>query len=448
MNANKGVEIEVLFQQLEMMLIDAISHFYHIGNQVPAQHNVILFIIDIADTNILLLQENVLQNKIDSMALINEESTQVLLKVCQEIKNVTLTEDALIHLFIAFVNSFIKRIYLITPIYVNVIIASIPNMLNRQYYSLLFANKVKKVSKKHESGQYMLSHKKANVSEKIAKYLGDYPIYDALILSIITADETCHKNIQFNTEQALVIVDLTRCKKHSKIHNEIQQINDYQPFKKLTNKIGVYPVIDNIKQMHDLLNAGAKTCQLRIKIDKSIIGYSDQNHKFLADKIKKSVLLGQEYQAQVFINDHWQLAIKHHAFGVHLGQEDIVASNLTAIKNANLALGISCHSFFELCLAMQLKPSYIALGHIFSTNTKKMPSKPQGCLNLANYVKLIDATFPTVAIGGINLTKLAEINTTGVDDIAVVSALTQANNIQQAFCQLQHKWNELNNVKG
>ncbi|MFN6886558.1 thiamine phosphate synthase, partial [Proteus mirabilis] len=84
------------------------------------------------------------------------------------------------------------------------------------------------------------------------------------------------------------------------------------------------------------------------------------------------------YNARLFINDYWQLAIKHHAYGVHLGQEDLDIADLDAIKQSGLCLGISTHNDTELQRAKRLLPSYIALGHIFPTTTKDMPSKPQG----------------------------------------------------------------------
>ena len=59
-------------------------------------------------------------------------------------------------------------------------------------------------------------------------------------------------------------------------------------------------------------------------------------------------MLGQKYDAQVYINDYWQLAIKHGAYGVHLGQEDLQTANLIAIKEAGLRLGVSTHGFYEM----------------------------------------------------------------------------------------------------
>lgn len=204
-------------------------------------------------------------------------------------------------------------------------------------------------------------------------------------------------------------------------------------FRKLTTQLGVYPVVAELDMLQQLLKAGAKTIQLRVK---------DPADPLLEQKIVQAIALGRDYRAQVFINDHWQLAIKHQAFGVHLGQEDLVASNLKQLSEANIALGLSSHSYFEILLAMQHKPSYIAFGHIFPTTTKQMPSAPQGLDKLARYVDLMQGELPIVAIGGIDSGTLTEVKQTGVDDIAVVRAVTEAISPAEAYQALVKQWAE------
>lgn len=192
-------------------------------------------------------------------------------------------------------------------------------------------------------------------------------------------------------------------------------------------QLGLYPVVDSVEWIARLLPLGVKTIQLRIK-DK-------QNHE-VEDDIIQAIKLGKQYQARVFINDYWQLAIKHDAYGVHLGQEDIEIADLQALANAGLRLGISTHCHAEIDHIININPSYIALGHIFATQTKQMPSKPQGLAALSEQVNAF-GHIPTVAIGGISLEKAEAVLKTGVGSIAVVSAITKAENWQQATMQLQ-----------
>jgi len=222
--------------------------------------------------------------------------------------------------------------------------------------------------------------------------------------------------------------------------NSLNESSDLQcgAFKRLDPDLGIYPVVDNLLLLEQLLAWGVKTVQLRIKSNalKSNVLASDE----LEAQIQTAIALGKHYDAQLFINDHWQLAIKHGAFGVHLGQEDLAVTDLNAIHAAGLALGISSHGYFELLRAHQHAPSYIALGHIFPTTTKQMPSVPQGLFKLAHYVELLKAHYPLVAIGGIGPSNLAQVKATGVSNIAVVRAITESSDPIMAFAELTRAW--------
>ncbi|AZG36048.1 MULTISPECIES: bifunctional hydroxymethylpyrimidine kinase/phosphomethylpyrimidine kinase [Shewanella] len=211
-------------------------------------------------------------------------------------------------------------------------------------------------------------------------------------------------------------------------------------FTGLLQPLGIYPVVDDLNILKQLLVVGCKTIQYRTKLDPDA---DCQPRLPLENNIITAIKLGREFHAQLFINDHWQLALKHGAFGVHLGQEDMASADLSAIADGGLALGLSSHSYFEALLAHQYSPSYIALGHIFATTTKKMPSAPQGVNKLTRYVSLFSRHYPTVAIGGINLSNLALIAKTGVGDAAVVRAVTTAVDPAKAYLALHHKWLQL-----
>lgn len=202
-------------------------------------------------------------------------------------------------------------------------------------------------------------------------------------------------------------------------------------FQPLIEPPGLYPVVDSVEWLKRLLEMGVTTLQLRIK---------SQPTPLVEAAICDAIALGKSQNAQVFINDHWALAIKHGAFGVHLGQEDLATADLKAIENAGLRLGISTHSYTEILIALQYTPSYIALGHIFPTQTKSMPSQPQGVTRLARYVQLLKPTgIPTVAIGGIGLTNLDEVAQAQPDGVAVVTAITKSENAGAAVKQFTRK---------
>jgi hydroxymethylpyrimidine kinase / phosphomethylpyrimidine kinase / thiamine-phosphate diphosphorylase len=193
-----------------------------------------------------------------------------------------------------------------------------------------------------------------------------------------------------------------------------------------TLQLGVYPVVDSLAWLQRCLQAGVKTIQLRVK---------NVEPDVLDAMIAEAVAMGKQFSARLFINDYWQLAIKHKAYGAHLGQEDIDIADLKAIEQAGLYLGISTHSWYEIARAHSLKPSYIAIGPIYSTTTKVMPFAPQGLEQLKQWVDLIGNVYPVVAIGGIDLQRAKAVVATGVGSVAMVRAVTEADNYQQALCE-------------
>ena len=201
----------------------------------------------------------------------------------------------------------------------------------------------------------------------------------------------------------------------------------YQPdFPSVPFRLGLYPVVGSVTWIERLLQAGVKTLQLRIK---------DKRDEDVEPDVANAIALGRRYGARLFINDYWRLAIKHQAYGVHLGQEDLETTDLSAIRNAGLRLGVSTHDDMEIDMALAARPSYIALGHVFPTQTKQMPSAPQGLEQLTRHIERL-ADYPTVAIGGISLERVPAVLKTGVGSVAVVSAITQASDWQVATAQL------------
>lgn len=194
------------------------------------------------------------------------------------------------------------------------------------------------------------------------------------------------------------------------------------------HRLVLYPVVDSLMWIERLLEAGIRTLQLRIK---------DMSEEQVENDIRQAITLGNQYNARLFINDYWRLAIKHRAYGVHLGQEDLDIADLQSIQQAGLRLGISTHNEQELARAKALRPSYIALGHIFPTTTKEMPSAPQGLIALKHQVETTPE-FPTVAIGGISLERVPDVIATGVGGVAMVSAITKAKDWRQATSRLLH----------
>ncbi len=190
--------------------------------------------------------------------------------------------------------------------------------------------------------------------------------------------------------------------------------------------LGVYAVVDSAAWVRRVLAAGIRTVQLRIK---------DPHDPTLEAQIKESIAVANATPgAQLFINDHWALALRLGAYGVHLGQEDLDTVDLDALRHAGVRLGLSTHSYWEVCRAWALRPSYIACGPIFATQSKDMPWIPQGLDNLRYWAGLLPV--PVVGIAGIDARNIADAAAQAVASAAVITAITRATDPECACRQL------------
>ncbi|HHH51547.1 MAG TPA: thiamine phosphate synthase [Campylobacterales bacterium] len=162
--------------------------------------------------------------------------------------------------------------------------------------------------------------------------------------------------------------------------------------------IGIYPVVDRTNKLEPLYQCGITTAQLRVK---------DMQGDELEQEIIDAINISNRYGVRLFINDYWQLAIKHNAYGIHLGQEDILEANIDDIYHVGIRLGISTHTPKEIKIALDIEPSYVAIGPIYETTSKKMVYNPVGIEDLKAWANEVD--YPIVAIGGINLDTIQNV---------------------------------------
>jgi hydroxymethylpyrimidine kinase / phosphomethylpyrimidine kinase / thiamine-phosphate diphosphorylase len=196
----------------------------------------------------------------------------------------------------------------------------------------------------------------------------------------------------------------------------IPGVGNVPPFTPLADPaLGLYAIVDSAAWVRRVIDAGVRTVQLRIK---------DPAGPGLREEIRDAVAASRKAGAQLFINDHWQLAIEEGAYGVHLGQQDLATADLADIARAGLRLGISTHAYWEVCRAAALRPSYIACGPIHPTKAKAMPWIPQGNGNLAYWCSLLDV--PVVAIAGMDRERTVQAMQCGAAGVALISGITAA----------------------
>jgi len=191
--------------------------------------------------------------------------------------------------------------------------------------------------------------------------------------------------------------------------------------------LGLYAVLPDAAWVARMVALGVPTVQLRFKSDDAAA---------VQREVQAAVKAVQGSQSLLFINDHWEAAIEAGAYGVHLGQEDMQDAPLERIRASGLRLGLSSHGYVEMLRAAQHEPSYIALGAVFPTTLKRMETAPQGLGRLNKYARLMRHR-SLVAIGGIDLAAMPSVLQSGVGSVAVVRAITGAEDVAASVRQLQ-----------
>ena len=139
------------------------------------------------------------------------------------------------------------------------------------------------------------------------------------------------------------------------------------------------------------------------------------------------------YGVPYVVNDSVEIALAIDADGVHVGQSDIRGRDIRKLMGPDKILGISAGTVEEAQAAEAAGADYIGVGAVFGTSTKK------NARNLTvEKLKEISSSvsIPVVAIGGINARNLMELSGSGVDGVAVVSAIFAAEDPGKATAEL------------
>lgn len=172
-----------------------------------------------------------------------------------------------------------------------------------------------------------------------------------------------------------------------------------------------YPIVPDLAWLERIVPLGVRTVQLRLK---------DAEPPEVRRQIAESLALTRRHACQLIVNDYWREAIELGADYLHLGQEDLAAADVVAVKRAGIRLGISTHDEDELELALAAKPDYVALGPIYETKLKAMKWAPQGLARITEWKRRIGA-LPLVAIGGITPERAPAVVAAGADSVAVIT---------------------------
>lgn len=185
------------------------------------------------------------------------------------------------------------------------------------------------------------------------------------------------------------------------------------------------------EQIKEALENGVTCVQLREK---------NLDEASFIEEAKKISVLCRQYNTPFIVNDNVNVAIASNADGIHIGQEDMGLKDVRKIVGENMIIGISAHTIEEAKFAQENGADYIGIGAVFETSTKND-------VEVIPYEKvksICDAVdMPKVAIGGINAENILKLKGSGIDGVAVVSAIFGAKDIGKATKELYTLSNNL-----
>ena len=178
------------------------------------------------------------------------------------------------------------------------------------------------------------------------------------------------------------------------------------------------------EQVQQTIEGGATFIQLREK-ELPYNAFLEQ-----AVKIKR---ITDNYHIPFVINDNVDIALAVNADGVHVGQKDMEAGEVRKKLGENKIIGVSVQTVEQALLAQKQGADYLGVGAVFSTSTKLDASEVsfETLQQICNTVSI-----PVVAIGGINAKNLLQLKGSGIDGVAVVSAIFAQPDIIKATKEL------------
>ena len=178
------------------------------------------------------------------------------------------------------------------------------------------------------------------------------------------------------------------------------------------------------EQVKEALENGVTCVQLREK---------ELNESDFLKEAKQISTLCKEHKVPFIVNDNVNIAIACKADGIHIGQEDMELTNVRKLVGEDMIIGVSAHTVEEAIKAQDGGADYIGIGAVFATSTKT----DVDVLSFDTLKSICEAVdIPTVAIGGIKKDNICKLKGSGIDGVAVVSAIFAAKDIATATKEL------------
>ena len=185
------------------------------------------------------------------------------------------------------------------------------------------------------------------------------------------------------------------------------------------------------EQVEDALRGGVTFLQLREKH----LSYDEY-----LEEAREIKALCDKYNVPLIINDNVDIALAVDASGVHVGQSDMEARKARAKLGPDKIIGVSAHNVEEALTAVESGADYLGTGAVFGSGTKEDANKISHDV-VRDICKAVD--IPVVGIGGITEDNLMELKGTGIDGVAVISAIFAKADITAATKNLKKLTTEM-----
>jgi len=175
-------------------------------------------------------------------------------------------------------------------------------------------------------------------------------------------------------------------------------------------------VKEHLINIQKACQSGAELVQLRLK---------DVSEKKILKAAEEAREITGHFQTRLIINDHYKIAKKVKADGVHLGKEDTCPKEARKYLYAWQIIGGTANTLQDCEALLEKEVDYIGLGPFRFTSTKKNLSPVLGTLGYQGILDELKTNIPIIAIGGIVTDDIKEILQTGIFGIAISGEITQ-----------------------
>ena len=204
--------------------------------------------------------------------------------------------------------------------------------------------------------------------------------------------------------------------------------------------LGNNPTYNLLSVLKQALDGGITCFQFRDK-GKFSLENSPDEQRSLAISCRD---LCHQYNVPFIVDDNVDLALEIEADGIHVGQSDTPVKTIRARSNKPLIIGWSVNRLDEAKIGEEIAEiDYFGVGPIFTTQSKENPSPTLG-MEFIQTLRNKGITKPLVAIGGIKLEHVKTLRKYGADGVAVITAITQSNDIKSATQALKEENNAAN----